>query len=296
MSQKRGISSLLISLPDQKRVKVQGETVDGVEADEENAFDNNRGYVQGPLDPIFGQRSAFPVVIDVTGVDLNHKPRDVNEYLAQVRLEACMDGRKPKHGDENREETEDASGDDYVYYKATNDAATDIEAELVVPKTFIDDYMPEFRRKRREYEDYRKNLHELDAIDLPQTAKQWKKFIWEVSCEKDYIAQIIEEQEHIKLLVYFCKWLSLNVNDNYREWLFGVLEAIEEVLVPSEMSVLRQLGKKALRQLLTAELASSGAEDAGDIETYKKVLVIVGLFYKQRDLLSNESSSGASID
>lgn len=270
-AQKRGLSGLLTSLPGSKRTKTEQEP------DEKNPYDNSRGYMQGPLDPVFGQRSAFPIVIDVAGVELGKEPADVTEYLAQVRLEACTSGR-PEDGDGDASDNSDSS-DDYVYYRARDEEAAE---ELVVSRPLLDEYMAEFRRKRSEYEAYRMGLHELDAIDLPQSAREWKRFVWDVPCEPAHIAQIIEEDEHVKLLVYFGKWLSLNVNDNFRTWLFGVLEAIEEVLVPAELSVVRQLGKKALRQLQTARTLDG---HAADVVVYSKLLVIVGFFYKQRDLL-----------
>lgn len=268
---KRGLGGLLTPLPGSKRAKT------GQQPDEKNPYDTSSGYVQGPLDPVFGQRSAFPVVIDVAGVELGKEPADVNEYLAQVRLEACS---TPAADAVARPVCSDSTDpDDRVFYRASEHPPTE---QLVVPTPLLHEYLADFNRRRHEYNAYRMRLHELDAIDLPQSAREWKRLVWDVRCERAHVAQLIEEDEHVKLLVYFAKWLSLNVNDNFRTWLFGVLDAIEDVLLPAELSVVRQLGKKALRQL---HVARTLPDHAADVDVFSRLLVIVGLFYKQRDLL-----------
>lgn len=326
MSKKRDISSLLTSLPDNKRIhgkeysdvdthnananandndndindKINdsdnSDNGDEYHDDDDDSYNNDKqfsqGYVQGPLDPKFGQRPAFPVVIDVKNIDIDKIPSNVNEYLAQVRIEADKFSIIKK-GNQNDD-------DDYVYYKKptlidieneksiyVNQIQNKVQSknEYIVPQDFIDKYLKEFIKKREEYNDYRMKLFELDAIELPVTAKQWKKFIWEVSCEKSYIAQIIEEGEHVKLIVYFSKWLGINLEDNYVEWLFAILESIEDVLKSSEISVLRQLGKKAQKQII--QISNKSDNTSNNLETYWKILVIIGVFYKQRDILKS---------
>lgn len=242
-----------------------------------NSKMKNKGYVQGPVDPFFGQRRAFPITIEASNVDLNKIPENVNEYLAQVRAEAGG-FRDLKRIDDYEDSDLDAS--EYVFYKKPESTESkdtkDNDDEFIIPMSDLEDFVYQYKAQREEYKDFRSSLHELDAIELPKTAKEWKKFIWEVSCEKEYIAQIIEEEEHIKLLVYLGKWLGIMIDENYEEWIFGVLSAIEEVLTSSEISVLRQLGKKARRQF----------EQTGDkAGVHSRILSIVGIFYKQRDLV-----------
>jgi survival of motor neuron protein-interacting protein 1 len=286
MNNKRGIHNLLTSLPEIKRSKINENTKECVSSETRLNDDDdyqedkphhtltstNQGYVQGPIDPVFGQRKAFPIVIDIKNIDLNKIPENVNEYLAQVRAEAS--GSQ----DMNNNIGSDFEDLECIYYnhpriepinKETND-------QYIIPLSVLERYLDEYKNKREEYEEFRSNLHELDAIELPKTAKEWKKFIWEVSCEKEYIAQIIEEAEQVKLLVYLGKWLGLKVDDNYELWMFNVLAAIEEVVSSSEISVLRQMGKKARRQLEQTDY-----EDG----VHARVLAIIGLFFKQRDLL-----------
>lgn len=278
MNEKHGLKSLLTSLPPLKKAKIDKAAIaiqsDNSMSEEDTLEYGNKGYVQGPIDPFFGQRSAFPINIDVENVQLGKIPENVNEYLAQVKLEAYEIS-----GHDNYE----SSDDDYCYYKAPEREEID---NFIAPMEVLESYVVEYEAERKIYSEYRMKLEELDAIDLPQTAKDWKKFIWEVSCEKDYIAQIIEEEEHVKLLVYFTKWMSLKVDENFKEWVFGILAAIEDVLPSSEMSVLRQLGKKVLRQYLQ----SLKLNQPENHPVYLKILSIVGLYYKQRDLIEDNTT------
>lgn len=296
---KKRVCDFLTTLPELKKLKqngnLKGNTGNDKELNTLNASDDdddysdegnihgnsrmkNKGYVQGPLDPIFGQRRAFPITIETSNVDLNKIPENVNEYLAQVRAEAGGI-RSLKVNDAGYDTDINEDEDEYVFYKPPGLSENDNtfhDNELIIPISNLEKFIEQYKKQRKEYEDFRNNLHELDALELPKTAKEWKKFIWEVSCEKEYVAQIIEEDEHIKLIVYLGKWLGITIDENYEQWIFSILAAIEEVLTSSEISVLRQLSKKARRQL----------EQTGD-ETgvHARILSIIGVFYKQRDLI-----------
>lgn len=266
MGQKHGLHERLTTLPELKRAKMDAGGK-SEELDDLSTGFENKGYVQGPLDPVFGQRRAFPVRLDLAAVDLAKAPASAEEYLAQVRAQANAIG-----------DGADGSGsdDEFVYYKAgACRAHSGAAGGLLVPAARQAAYLAEFRQHRDVYGAYRAQLAELDAIELPQTAKQWKSFVWEVSCEREYVAQIVEEGQDRRLLVYLTKWLSLNVDDNYEKWLFALLAAFDEVLTAADVSLLRQLGKKARKQL---------QHQPGPV--YERVLAIVGGFYKQKDLLA----------
>lgn len=326
---KRGLQGLLTSLPGTKKAKIEKPKEQELHVEQFGGSEGetrykNKGYVQGPIDSVSGQRSAFPITLHLDKVNLQKVPENVYQYLAQVRLEAY--GNRLHAGGYSDNEDEDDynydDNDDCVFYQRSKSVGSEgnegkecqgeinqssngngeIDVELakttfetaqddvqyIIGKEYVVDYIAEYKSERKKYEEFRMNLHELDAIDLPQTAKAWKKFIREVSCEPEYIAQIIEEEEHHKLLVYFGKWLTLKVEENYKEWLFAFLAAIEEVVTPAEISTLRQLAKKALRQLeiwLVNEGNTNSNENVDHRDTYKKILAIVGIFYKQKDLI-----------
>ncbi|KAH3671957.1 hypothetical protein OGAPHI_000143 [Ogataea philodendri] len=228
---------------------------------------NVGSYIQGPFDPIFGQRRAFPVILDLNSIDKNEPMNDVNTYLAMVRMEAQQFER---HGFDSapREKTE-----------------ADVEEPHIEPdqdgykaNPLLTDFLVEFKTKRKEYEEYRSTLTDIDAIELPQTQKEWKYVVFNNEPTFDIMAQLIEEDEIIKLAVYFTKWLNRDVNPSFENWIFHLLYAIDDVLNASDVSVLRALAKKALKQ-------AEGQLDERNQLIMDKIVTIVGSFYGQKDLL-----------
>lgn len=222
---------------------------------------------QGPLDPAFGQHRAFPISIDVTKVDLARSPKDVVEYLSQVRLEAEKDA---------------PIDDDGIYYvrenkKRVQGDGVDSTANTE-PQDTVDDTMSEYVDRRKVYSDYRSQLTELDAIDLPETAKEWKYFVFNNEPSFDLVAQIIEEAQQMKLMVYFTKWLNKSVDPTFAKWIFAMLDALDENLSPADLSVLRSLAKKADKQV------NAGTDEPNTV-LMNKIIAIAGNFYRQRDLL-----------
>lgn len=227
--------------------------------------------VKGPLDPMFGQHRAFPISIDTKNIDPNRKPQDVMEYLAQVRLEAqrseIIDSGRYKYSD---------SGALYRLDDHKNDSKI-----LVVDKATSQKYMNKYYEARTKYCSYRNQLTELNAIDLPKTQREWKYFIFNNEPTYDFVAQIIEEKQVMKLIVYFTKWLNMDVNSNFESWIWMILEATDSDLDSSNQSVMRNLGKKAQKQL-------RNKLDERNTMIMMKILTIVGVFYRQKDLLEKE--------
>ncbi|GME91326.1 unnamed protein product [Ambrosiozyma monospora] len=252
-----------VKLPQQKKQKSDpiNERIKLVES-------NNESHSQGPLDPLFGQRRAFPIAIDLNSVDQSKTPQDVNEYLALVRLEA--QGFDSQFISQN----DDSNDDGGIYWIPSNDngeGQNDCESEERI-------FLEEYRNNRERYNDFRNNLTELDAIDLPKTQKEWKQFIFENQPTDELIAQIIEENEVIKLIVYFTKWLNTKVNENFASWIFRILESIDDVLDGSDLSVIRALGKKAKKQ-------SGNDLDEINSTIMKRILFAIAGYYGQRDLI-----------
>lgn len=223
-------------------------------------------HVMGPLDPKFGQRRAFPIVIPTSPIDLNTIPTNVEQYLAQVRAQSEACGVSYGTDDEN-DESDESDYDSLVYIAPfRHDQSDHIEQHS--------DILQEFQGKKERYEVFRSTLTDLDAIEFPSTQKQWKKFIWDTSCEPEYIAQIIEEEKDKLLLIYFTKWLSMAPDTNLIAWIWAILTAIGP-LESSGLALIRSLGKKAVKQL-------SMAPD--EINLFK-LCVIISLKFGQRDLL-----------
>ncbi|ODV86467.1 hypothetical protein CANARDRAFT_6936 [[Candida] arabinofermentans NRRL YB-2248] len=235
----------------------------------------DKSVTQGPLDPIFGQRRAFPITIDIDSVDLTKTPENVNEYLAMVRLEAQQYDDSLNNDDGSNIESD--------FEEKENDNPENNEQEIQEPKAVltkeeIDLLLTKYQDQRSVYQNYRMGITELDAIDLPTTQKAWKFFIFNNEPSLDLVAQIFEEKEHIKLIIYFTKWLNIDVNIHFEQWLMQIMAGLEDLLDNSDISIVRSLGKKAKKQL-TNELNSRNEN------IMKMILVITGRFYGQRDLL-----------
>ncbi|KAG7719600.1 hypothetical protein KL949_001179 [Ogataea haglerorum] len=227
--------------------------------------------VQGPLDPIFGQKRAFPIALDLETIDATKATIDVNSYLALVRLEAQQFERKGFHVEAS--EAENLSSD--LNYQQAPSEASSFEVEQ---RCWPMEYLEEFKSAKETYLNYRSNLTELDAVDLPRNQKEWKYLIFNNEPSFDTVAQIVEENVNIKLIVYFTKWLNRDVNVYFEQWIFHMLYATDTVMTSSDISVVRALGNKALKQI-------KGALDERNQVIMKRVVLIIGTLYGQRDLL-----------
>lgn len=223
-------------------------------------------HTAGPIDPFFGQRRAFPISIAEEDVDTEKVPSCVEEYLAQVRALSRRCG--VDYGEESGED------DELVYIAPARNDDKNSEADED-PNSFLADTVTRFCNLRNNYKTYRSTLTSLDAIDLPTTAKEWKKFIWETSCEDAYIAQIVEEGHGPLLLVYFTRWLSMTPDTNLLAWTWGILASFGP-LDSSELALVRALGLKAAKQLRSAP---QNAE-------LRELCSVIAVEFRQRDLLT----------
>lgn len=251
----------------QKRMVPAGETAVSNDVCQEQLNPN------GLMDKQTGQRRAFPVDLPAD-VDLASVPATVEEYLAQVRKQAKMLSRNGRRNNENHEDSDDDDDDindddddDFVFYRPANN--------LQLQLTSLPNESPtvcQFRTQRQSYKEYRDQLEELDAIDLPDTQKKWKQFIWDTSCEREYIAQINAEGFTHLLLIYFTKWLSQTPDDNLMAWIRALLASFEPSTA-EDMALVRSLAKKAQRQYQQLHNV-----------LLKELLLVLSVFFGQSDI------------
>ncbi|KAG7890080.1 hypothetical protein KL936_002754 [Ogataea polymorpha] len=233
---------------------------------------STENLIQGPLDPIFGQRRAFPIALDLESVDASKATTDVNSYLALVRLEAQQFEKKGFCSEASVAEKRIFNSDNQ---QSHSEPTLDKENHRRWPV----EYLEEFKSSQKAYLNYRLNLTELDAIDLPQNQKEWKHLIFNNEPSFAITAQIVEENVNIKLIVYFTKWLNRDINVCFEQWIFHMLYATDTVMTSSNMSVMRALGKKALKQM-------AAALDQRNQTIMERIVLIIGAIYGQRDLLN----------
>ncbi|KAG7810319.1 hypothetical protein KL921_002814 [Ogataea angusta] len=257
---------------DNEEFDVQGDVGSTINEHIRQIKDSNTGkFIQGPLDPIFGQKRAFPIALDLVSVDPSKATIDVNSYLALVRLEAQQFER-------NGFRCDAFVAKDNSLSPNKQQGRSEATADDVKHRSWPMEYLEEFNILKENYCNYRLNLTELDAIDLPQNQREWKYLIFNNEPSLAIVAQIVEENFNIKLIVYFTKWLNRDVNVNFEQWIFHMLYATDTVMTSSSMSVMRALGKKALKQM-------EGALSERNQVIMERIVLIIGVVYGQKDLL-----------
>lgn len=266
--------------------------------EEDNANAEDVGtFTQGPLDATFGQHAAFPV----TQPDEASDPLtdSVQSYLESVRNEAEKDKciyythrSQNLTPENNQDETIEASKEDStVAIPPDNNEIW--KAEL----------MKEFLRLKEDVEIYRQSLKvQLDPISddksetetnteenteipfhIPETAGEWRQYIINNPPPSiKFFFLHLNRPTIIKLLIYASKWLNANSNENLSRWIFLLFLRLDNLLDHIDCSIVRDLAKKAIKIKV-----NTIPQDINDVSKYTidMVIVIVGDYYRQRDLL-----------
>lgn len=231
-------------------------------------------YTSGPLDHTFGQHTAFPI-----STTEDPEERSVFEYLSSVRNEA--------------------ENDRCFFYvdRKADSLNTSVRAGLnPQPPTeviFIDQewaksLMDRFLQIKANIES-----HQLDLSDtsyaVPSSAALWRTTLFKDPpplIESFFL--VLDHPTVIKLIVYFTKWLSTSTNENLSKWIFLTFLRLDCLLDSDETCIVRDLGKKAQKIL-----QKTSGRDIPPVAKYtiEMVLIIVGEYYGQRDLLILTASS-----
>ncbi|CDK25545.1 unnamed protein product [Kuraishia capsulata CBS 1993] len=235
--------------------------------DEESDTDSvvsDKGYVNGPLDPIFGQHRAFPINIDISDLDESRPPADVNSYLARVRMEAeKMDvvAFVPR---------EDSPAN--VIADPQEERLTEAQEEAL---RWHVEFMEGFVQRRSQFEEMVRTNETL-VFDFPKTMKTWRTFMFNNDPSDEY-ALALDTVTILKLINYSTKWLSKSINAHFANWVILLLVIVPDVLEANDISTLRTFAKKALRQR---------ADELNEHEeVMRSIISAVGDFFGQRDLL-----------
>lgn len=99
----------------------------------------------------------------------------------------------------------------------------------------------------------------------------------------DPTVELVSNMDHeltIKLLIYSTKWLSPRIPQRLSQWMYAIMTRVSEPLEASDVSVLRDLAKRA------KTLSNRDQLDDTTLFTLQFVITIVGAVFGQRDLLS----------
>lgn len=217
-------------------------------------------YTQGPLDEDFGQHSAFPLDATVDSED------PVIQYLKSVRQEAQAD--KPFHFVERHDTAERTESDQH---------------ELVIPQEKVDEIMKALNAlKKDKMEELQSDSETEQHYDVPESAAAWRKKVFTEQPDPSFL-KFLEHTTIIKLIVYYTKWLLINMPEQLGLWIFTTFLRLDRDLDHRETAIVRDLGKKALKlreKLGTANDVAPAVEHIIDM-----TLSIVAVHFRQRDLL-----------
>lgn len=140
-----------------------------------------------------------------------------------------------------------------------------------------------------ESESERENGSDLPAV--PQSAGQWRSLVFSQSPPPmEFFTSSLQHATIIKLIVYYTKWLLVSMPATLAEWIFMTFVRLDNGLDHTELSLVRDLGRKARK--LRAKFAE-GKKEGVSIpniaeDTVDMILAVVGTYYGQRDLLVDE--------
>lgn len=220
-------------------------------------------YTQGPLDEAFGQHSAFPL-------DAAEDSEDpVYQYLKSVRQEAQAD--KPFH---------------FVERASTTETKESAQTELIIPQEKVDEIMRAFDAlKKDKTEDLQSDSETEQHYDVPESAAVWRKKVFTEQPDPSFLKSL-EHTTIIKLIVYYTKWLLINMPEQLGLWIFTTFLRLDRDLDHREMAIVRDLGKKALK--LREKLGDANDVAPAVEHIIDMTLSIVAVHFRQRDLLTKD--------
>lgn len=273
-----------------------------------------KSHTQGPLDEQFGQRRAFP--IDVPSDE--HDDMSVFLYLRSVREEAendrvfyatktpidTTDDAIPEvesHQNQSpqllvqQEDIDQITKTLILEKDKLPNQATDNNTFIPVSSLIADTGSEEDMGRESEAEDLDPNQHDgnsesnrqssTETPSVPQSAGQWRELVFTTAPSTDFLL-LLEHTTVVKLIIYYTKWLLTLMPEKLSKWIFATFVRLDKGLNFAEVSIVRDLGKKA-RKLLT-KAHDDDALSSTVKYTLAMVLAVVGAYYGQKDLLYGE--------
>lgn len=274
-----------------KRTRINNEGEDAIKDTTSGAT-----HTQGPLDSTFGQHAAFPMGVsdEYTG----EIGDSVQSYMESVREEAEKDRSiyfverpqtQPAEEHDDKESNHTKNDDEP---EASSDQCKEINS------AWKKELMDEFLSLKNEVEIYLQSLKLLKTQEshstpieqttslqytIPETANGWREYIINNPPPPiRYFFESLNRPTVIKLFIYAAKWLNANSNENLSKWIFLLFLRLDNLLDHIDSSIVRDLAKKALKIKNNTQ-----PQCINDISKYTidMIILIVGEYYRQRDLL-----------
>lgn len=123
----------------------------------------------------------------------------------------------------------------------------------------------------------------VSTFVLPQLALKWRELVFGLPPpDQAVFAQCLEHTTVIKLIFYYTRWLLPKLPPSLGEWMFRTFVRLHSGVDHREQGIIRELGVKAKK-------VKAQAPDAPQhlLEMLDMVLVVVGDYYSQKDLLQS---------
>lgn len=249
-------------------------------------------FTHGPLDATFGQHAAFPLTQPDEATD--SLTDSVQTYLESVRREAEKDqciyyahrSQSPPPEDDENETIDDGKESAGAISLDNNQIwKTELMEEFLRLKEDVEMYLQLLKVQPGNNSE---NKTETEAntkipLNIPETATAWRHYIINNPPPSiKFFFLHLNRPTIIKLLIYATKWLSANSNENLSKWIFLLFLRLDNLLDHIDCSIVRDLAKKAIKIKM-----NTNPQDINDVSKYTidMVIVIVGEYYRQRDLL-----------
>lgn len=124
---------------------------------------------------------------------------------------------------------------------------------------------------------------ELISYDNKYSLK-WKTAFKHSPPDINYVIYALDRKMCFDILVELTKRLSITMKETFGQWIWKLFLKLDNLLEASECSILRELAKTAMK--LKSKLdESSTVENSIARFTFDMIVVIVGTYYGQSDLL-----------
>lgn len=202
-------------------------------------------------------------------IDEANADQDVLRYLRGVRNEASTMNQILYY---NKSEQED---EDPVALSQQADVVADIE---------FDAWSTQLVNK---FKLLKEKLHTHDVDTIPYDDKyslKWKTAFKNSPPDVNYFLYALDRKICFDILLELTKRLSITMKDSFGQWIWKVFLKLDNILEASECSILRELAKTAIKLKSKLE-ESTTVENSVAAFTFDMIIVIVGTYYGQSDLL-----------
>ncbi|KAI5963019.1 uncharacterized protein KGF55_002811 [Candida pseudojiufengensis] len=131
--------------------------------------------------------------------------------------------------------------------------------------------------------------HVVDPSSLnKQYNLKWKTSFQNPPPDIDYFIFALDRKICFEILIFLTKWITLSTTVNTSLWIWKIFLKLDNLLEANECSILRDLANTAISRKQQMKEAGKSANSTSKF-TYYMVIIIVGKYYGQTDLLDSLS-------